>query len=230
MTVADLERLSTRLSEVQDLVRQVSAELREAGLAGLEDDPGVRDVLRRILDRPTLVALPTLLLHAHAELGAVMGSLRVSREELRTHVIERLRATHGKIAEVNTTAEGAALAILNGLDSALALLGSLEGMPEEEARAVRARLQEELSGLYGHLQFQDITSQQLQGMAANVTAVERHIGAVAQLFEGGDAPPPPPPGAEDPHAAAFNPDAHFTDMRERQRQVDEAIRASRGGA
>lgn len=226
---SDLRELGSELDACRRLVTELETELGASGLAEHQHDPRVRALLGRILSRPTLLALPTLLVHARAELRDVLDGLQVSREELRSRVVDRLRASHGIVGEVNATAESATMALLNALDGALQSVSGMKGLEGDAVEAARAKLEEEISAMYAHLQFQDITSQQLQGVAANLANVQEQIDAVARLFEqraaAHDAPRADAAGEPSQHLA-FNPQASFQVSAETRRVVEETLRGA----
>ena len=77
---------------------------------------------------------------------------------------------HEKLAAVTTATERAATGMLDGLDRAIAVVAELELEAGEngdlERRARYTALREELYGVISFLQFQDVTSQQLQYAAS----------------------------------------------------------------
>jgi hypothetical protein len=186
----------------------------------------VGEILDALRERPRFLELPGLLVRAHAELAEAMGSLRSSREMLEAQAIDRLRATHGKLSEVNTTAETAAMAIMNGVDQALGLVEQVNA-GDDAGRTAQDQLRAVLLDLYNHLQFQDITSQQLQGVGAQLQTVEDRLQVVAGMFDPRAARQEV--GAEgdssDSTALAYNPDAVFQQGGARQADVDATIAA-----
>src|SRR5690348_1540955 len=78
--------------------------------------------------------------------------------------IDKLQQMHSRLREVSSVAEAATTDILDGLSRVVALVEQLDvaaTCSDEQRHEVAASLREELSDLFNHLQFQDITSQQL---------------------------------------------------------------------
>src|SRR5947208_5683489 len=93
---------------------------------------------------------------------------RVTRETIQKHSMERLRNTHAKLNEVSSATEIAAVEMLNGLDRTLGMIDQLEADTKDNRRASHEMcdgLRMEVNQLYGCLQFQDIVTQQLSGVA-----------------------------------------------------------------
>ena len=227
LMIHDIRALAAELETSSRLVRQLLDDLESVG--GRDDvSPRVHDIVQQLRDRPLFEHLPTMLLRAHAEIGEALGCLRVSREALQAQIIDKLRSTQGKLDEVNSAAESAATALMDGLDSALAKVDALDAADGPDSKPIRDALREELSTLYNHLQFQDITSQQLQGVAANLSAAEDRLDAVAKLFEH------PVPAdvlgerAVDGTRLAFNGDASMRNAAERKAEADALVAAAKG--
>ncbi len=148
--------------------------------------------------------------------------------------MERLRDGTARLDEVSNTTETAAMQMLNGLDRTLAIIDRLEaGEGGESARRpshdVCESLRAEVNEMYGHLQFQDIITQQIRGVGALLAEVEERIDGIAGLFEITAAIEAAGARRAD---GAFNPDATMLNADERQALIDEAFRTARatGGA
>jgi chemotaxis regulatin CheY-phosphate phosphatase CheZ len=179
-----------------------------------EDDPGA------------LAALPRMLLKAYSEIISVLECLKQSRGMLERTAVERLHHTHEKLREVSSTTENAATNMLDGLDRALGLIDRLdaESAPEasENAAALRAQLRDELFAMMSHLQFHDITTQQLNYTSSVLIDMESRLAQVAKVFD------PRSFGVELPQAAAaangpvaFDPGATVENAEVRQALADE---------
>jgi hypothetical protein len=178
---AALRLVDSALSELRGVAPGAleGAELREgAGAAqssAAEDDPGA------------LAALPRLLLKAYSEIISVLECLKQSRGMLERTAVERLHHTHEKLREVSSTTENAATNMLDGLDRALGLIDRLDAEtgPEasENAATLRAQLRDELFAMMSHLQFHDITTQQLSYTSSVLTDMERRLAQVAKIFD-----------------------------------------------
>jgi chemotaxis regulatin CheY-phosphate phosphatase CheZ len=189
------------------------------------------DALRR---RPNLATLPSLLLRVYTELTVALSGIRVTRETIQMHSVERLRNTHARLNEVSSTTETAAMEMLNGLDRTLAMIDQLEGVTEDRrpSHEVCDGLRTEVNQLYGCLQFQDIITQQLHGVAALLVEIEERLESVAALFEepAADATPVDrPTAAAAAGSQAFNPEATMRDTVGRQAMIDETFRVARDG-
>ena len=134
-----------------------------------------------------LAALAFVVERAHAEIHAALATLRQSRVEIQAGAVEPLQRTSAKLHEVSAATETAATDLLDALDRAQAMVDALDAADDENdrasARTTRARLRDELFGMVGALQFQDITSQQLAGAAHVLGVLEARLRGVAELFE-----------------------------------------------
>jgi chemotaxis regulatin CheY-phosphate phosphatase CheZ len=187
--------------------------------------------LRRL---PNLATLPNLLLRVYSELTVALSGIRVTRETIQMHSAERLRNTHARLSEVSSATETAAMELLNGLDRTLAMIDQLEGTTGDRRPSHETcdALRTEVNQLYGCLQFQDIVTQQLHGVAALLVEIEERLDRVAQMFDEPEAhgragDPPAAQALADP--AAFNPDATMRDAAGRQEMIDETCRVARIG-
>lgn len=234
MHTDNLRSLMTDLELCVGLVRELAELLEQHPEA--ERSPRVEEIVRTLCGRSRFLQLPRMLLRAHAELGEATGGLRISREMLEAQAIDRLRATHGKLSEVNSTAETAAMAIMNGVDEALGLVDQVDPS-SDGGRAAQERLRGALMDLYNHLQFQDITSQQIQGVAGQLSTIESRLTLVAKMFEPGAHPEEVADevaaAADDADAhgsqsLAYNPDAVFQQGGARQSDVDATLAQVKG--
>jgi hypothetical protein len=164
------------------------------------------------------------------ELSRVLNAIRVTRETIQTYSTERLRDTHARLHEVSSTSESAAMEMLNGLDRTLAMIDDLErSAGGSSSSETYAALRAEVNQQYGHLQFQDIIAQQLNGVAGVLIEVEQRVQTIAGLFDdilGGQVSA----GTGvvlDPHS--YNPDATMRGAGDRQAMIDEAFRSARSG-
>jgi chemotaxis regulatin CheY-phosphate phosphatase CheZ len=154
-----------------------------------------------------------------AEIQTVLTSLRDSRDALETATVEQLQRTSEKLREVTSATEGATTDMLDALDRAQALVDDLDAADatgdRDGARATRDRLREEIFGMVGSLQFQDITTQQLAYAGSVLTEMEDRLLALAQLFDPAAAFARTAVGA--PDARSY--DAHATLAQPEQRQA-----------
>jgi hypothetical protein len=148
--------------------------------------------LRALLEQPAgapvgLASLPFILERANQEIQAVLANLRDSRDALETATVEKLQTTNEKLKEVTSATEVAATDILDALDRAQCLLDELDTADaaddKEKGQNVRDLLREEIFGMMGALQFQDITTQQLAYAASVLTDMENRLLQIAKLFD-----------------------------------------------
>ncbi len=184
-----------------------------------------------------LADLPHILERANAQILGVLSRLRESRAALQSSAVEKLQVTHEKIREVTSATEDAAINIMDACDRATQLvdeLDSIDATPEpdrEKAGQVRGTLRDELFLMMGALQFQDITSQQLNHASAVLVEMEQRLMDVAKLFDTN--------GVMDASAlsvvnrvdtSTFDPNATTRDAEGRQALADEIFTAIRGTA
>lgn len=177
------------------------------------------------------------LARGYAEIVAVLSSVRQSRHLLEQSAVDRLQRSHDKLREVSSATETAATDILDGLERATALVNDLDARATErtdgDARAasIRGSLRDELFALVGHMQFHDITSQQLTYASVVLTEMEERLTHVVRIFHpagatsrAGVAPIPTSPET----SATFDPNASTQNREQRQAVADALIAASRG--
>jgi len=178
-----------------------------------------------------LVGLSDLLARGYAEILGVLDSLRQSRHLLERAAVEKIQHTHDKLREVSSATETAANDILNGLDRANTMVDELDtyagehGEPDDRGGAIRGTLRDELFALMGHMQFQDITSQQLNYASAVLTDMEARLAHIARVFD------PAAFGIVMPDASAttpegpvtFDPNASTQNRAERQAVADQIV-------
>lgn len=150
-----------------------------AGVANGADGPDAEPM--------PLEALPDLVMLVYREIDAIVGRLRESRGALRRAAVEQLHHTTEKLRLVTSATEVAATDIMDSVDRALALVDRLETRDgadtSEEAFAVRGGIRDELFSVMTHLQFQDITTQQINHASAMLTEVEDRLAVLTQIFD-----------------------------------------------
>jgi chemotaxis regulatin CheY-phosphate phosphatase CheZ len=102
--------------------------------------------------------------------------------------IDKLQQMHGHLREVSSATELATHGILDGLGRAVSLVEKLDEEPalcDVERHRMISSLREELGGVMNHLQFQDITAQQLKHIESQLVDMNRRITQVVKIF----APP-----------------------------------------
>ncbi len=158
--------------------------------------------------------LPETLLKAHAEIVNVLRRIRASRDVLESATVGKINHTKDKLAEVSNATEVAANGILDGLDRAVAFVDKLDALKDTDetaAAAVRSELRDELFQVTGCLQFQDITSQQLNYAASLLGDMETRLGALSDTLDPSgsaivEAPTAPGLRTFDPGASVHNAD------------------------
>ncbi len=178
-----------------------------------------------------LALVPGILQRANSEIVNVLQSLRQCRSALENATTDKLQITHEKIREVTNATETAATCILDGLDRAQVLIDELDaeaddnGDGSEVAKDIRNRLREEIFMMTGHLQFQDITTQQLTYAASVLVDMEGRLSEIARLFDPRRYGAPELPADPRPIPATFTADATITNVEARQALADEVFRA-----
>ena len=204
-TVLDeLQLMEEEVTRSEDRVREIASHVAQAH-AGIADLPGT-------------------LLRAYGEIQNVLGSLRHSRDVLERTTVEKIHHMNDKLAEVTSATEVAATDILDGIDRALVLVDRLDGMGDS-AGAGRAdtqtELRNELFGVMGCLQFQDITSQQLSYASSVLNDMEQRLSQLAAIFDPARFGMEPIARLNQVGPTAFDPAATTQDAGERQALVDE---------
>ncbi len=222
--------LETTLGLVAQLIKELESRREEWKGSGV-----VRQLVTLLAARPNLAEVPAILLRAHAEISEVLGGIRLTREAIEAHAVDRIRDTKNRLSNVTTTTESATLELMNGLDRSIELVNSLEQQSNGAASAESFQLlRDQVSALYNHLQFQDITAQQLQGVAQALVDLEMRVGAIAALFD----PATASSGreqltrvvvSEGSSHLAYNPDATMQRTVADQSMIDEAFKGARNG-
>ena len=218
-----------------DALRQFTDGVDGPGAVPDQHDAGATSEVATGHDLPSSLALvPGILQRANEEIVNVLQNLRQCRSALKTATADKLQITHEKIREVTSATETAATGILDGLDRAQTLIDELDAEAEqsgdgsEKARELRNTLRDEIFMMTGHLQFQDITTQQLSYAASVLVDMEGRLSEIALLFD------PRRYGASElaagPRAvpAAFTPDATISNAEERQALADAVFSSYHG--
>jgi chemotaxis regulatin CheY-phosphate phosphatase CheZ len=157
-----------------------------------------------------LAALPLILERANDEIQGVLASLRDSRTALESATVEKIQHTSEKLREVTSATEVATTDMLDALDRAQGMVDALDAADAAGdracAQAMRDSLRQEIFGMMGCLQFQDITTQQLSYAASVLTDMEDRLLQIAKLFDPATAMARavsvgPDPRTFDPHAS-----------------------------
>ena len=233
MDTAQVKELATELETTLRLLAQLITEL-ESHQAEWMRSGVVRELVHRLRAAPDLASLPAVLLRAHAEISEILGGIRLTREAIEAHAVERIRDTKNRLTDVTATTETATLELMDGLDRSIELIDTLETQSNRTASAGGFQtLRRQVSDLYNHLQFQDITAQQLQGVTQSLLELETRVAGVATLFDralsqgakGGITPAAHSSSAYLP----YNPDATMKWSHADQAMIDEAFKGARNG-
>jgi len=187
-----------------------------------------------------LPLLPALFVRAMGEVHSMLASIRTGREHIRAATTERLAHTNEKLDEVSNATGKAALDIMDALDRAIAKVDELETeevlADADKGNAIRGDLRDELFAVMGHMQFQDITSQQIMHVQSLLADMETRLGEIANLFDhqSGDGQEPAPAAVvsarTEKDAHSFDPNATLDDAETRQALADSLVgRGSTGG-
>jgi hypothetical protein len=128
--------------------------------------------------------LPEILSRAYVEIQSVLESLRRSRSVLERSTVDKFQHMNDRLREVSSATESAATDILDGVDRALALVDHLDTEEDGPDRTRGfAELRNELFGVMGCMQFQDITAQQLGYAASVLNDIEGRLTELARIFD-----------------------------------------------
>jgi len=167
-------------------LRLVDHAIEELSASGAELDREARGFLEHVMSQPGGFAeLSRTLLRAYAETVGIVIRMRESSGMLDGAGIEKLEQMHGRLKEVSEATETATTGILDGLARAITLtekFDDIASLSETERKQMTASLREELSGVVNHLQFQDITSQQLRHIANLLADMRQRISQVVAIF------------------------------------------------
>lgn len=165
------------------LVDNVLDELQVMDEVGQRDEHG-RFSQRMVRETVAAGELPEIIVRAYGEVQALLDSLRRSRDVLERTSAEKAHHMGERLRAVDAAAEVAATDILDGVDRALAVVDRLDDAPDDATRTeLRGALREELFEVMGCLQFQDITSQQLNYASSVLFDMESRLGALAETFD-----------------------------------------------
>jgi len=223
------QRANELLYDSAAALRLVDHELEEMG----HDVSPVIPRLAQVAEDPTLGDVHHVLLRAQTAIARVLHGLKRSRETLQRTSMAKISLTHDKLREVCSTTETAATDILNSLDRAGLLLDDLDaqaaaGHAGDEGADTRAQLRDELFTVMGHMQFQDITTQQLTHASNVLAELEAQLTEVAQIFDLEVAQPTETAAqAVRPLGNAYAPSASMADPEERQALADAIINGKR---
>ena len=102
MDAAQVKALASDLSSTLGLLGQLVTEL-ENHRDQWDQQGRVRELVARLARQRNLDELPTVLLRAHAEITEILGGIRLTREAIEAHAVERIRETQSKLTDVTST-------------------------------------------------------------------------------------------------------------------------------
>lgn len=222
------ERATDLLYDTASTLRLLDAELGE--LAPRRPGAAPSDATHSIgADDRVLPMLPALFVRAMGEVQAMLESIRNGREHIRAATGEKLAHTNEKLGEVSSATAHAALDIMDALDRAIAKVDELETddalADADKATTIRSELRDELFAVMGHMQFQDITSQQIMHVQSLLGDMETRLADVANMFDhqagNGKVEAPIVMQKVDPHM--FDPNATLADAESRQALADSLV-------
>lgn len=234
MDVAQVRALASELEITLGLTAELVAAVRALPPNGVP--AAVVSLADRLAVRPALTDLPALMLRAHAEISDILSGIRLTREAIQAHSVDRIRESKNRLNDVSASTETATLELMNGLDRSLELINSLETQAKGQADSGGFEaLRSQVSALYNHLQFQDITAQQLQGIGASLLEIELRMSAVSAMFDHGvmasnSALRTTAPVPESSAGLAYNPDARMQHSHADQAMIDAAFQGARRAA
>ena len=239
MTGRDVTELLYDSEAALRLVDSAIEDIREPDNASESIDPARLKELKEMLaganDPHGLIGVSRILARGYAEIVSVLANLRESRGVLERATVDKLQQTNAKLREVSNATEVAATDIMNGLERSLGVVDEMDAAAVQgDARTeadLRGKLRDELFALIGHLQFQDITTQQLAHAAAVITETENRLAELATVlgpaaFEFARASVTPRSNAAQP--MTYDPAASTQNAEARQAVADEIFQKKEG--
>jgi len=206
-------------------LRLVDHAIEELNESGAQLDQDSRGFLEHVMAQPGGFAeLSRTLLRAYAETVGIVQRLRESVGIADEKGDDHLQQMHGRLHEVSTATENATTGILDSVTRAIALADRIDGAKSDaDRKRLVAQLKEELNGVPNHLQFQDITAQQLAHTAAVLADMRKRITQIITMFA------PPSVSFVKTDTAAFDPNASTVASPAGQAVADEifAVRTER---
>ncbi len=236
------ERTSELLYDTASALRMVGAELdelapRRPAAAPAEPPPPPLPSLEDV--ETMLPLLPGMFVRAMGEVQALLASIRTGREHIRTATTDRLAHTSEKLDEVSSATGKAALDIMHALERAIAKVDQLDSdavlADAHRGRAIRIEVKDDLFEVIGHMQFQDITSQQIMHVQSLLGEMEQRLTDIANLFDQhtdghGTRRPAPPHARPASRTAAYDEHATLSGADARQALADALVGKGRPGA
>jgi chemotaxis regulatin CheY-phosphate phosphatase CheZ len=215
------------VSRVDAPKRLVDHALEELTASGAQLDRDARDFVSHVCNQPGgFDALSRTLLRAYSESVGIAERMREGRLVMEQATMEKLRLMDGKLDEISSATEIATTDILNGLNKSVGLVDAvLENDGGAESRAVAlTNLRDELYGVMEHLQFQDITAQQLKHMSSMLYEIRSRMNVLVKVFAPYMMADPMAPVAQ-ALEGTFDPNATTANATDRQAVADEVYAA-----
>lgn len=221
LTNEHLQDSAATLRLVDDLVAELASEPDEERL-----NAGLLRMLERLNEHSSETrGVERAFVRMYAELQRILYQVRQSRGLLEEAALSHLETTTAKLQEVSSTTEHAATNMLDGVDRALILVDRIQKDAEDDDFK---SLREELYALVVALQFQDISSQQLEHASAIIADLESQLRRVVRIFAMSvfdDDSSQGDNGFRHP-VGAFDPAASTEDAADRQAVADDIFKAS----
>lgn len=151
-----------------------------------------------------------------AQLAAATARLDAQKQVLEEEAAPQIRHSEDRLRDVSATMEAAATSLLDGFGSLSQLVTELGALAlPAEARPLLARLAEGVLDLTLHMQFQDITSQQLRYVESVLRATEAQLLCAAAEGTGQSVA-----GRTENAPVAFDPRASAKPSPHRQASID----------
>ena len=216
------------LYESEASLRLVDHAIEDLGTVASELECRTHAFIAHVSGQPGGFAeLSRTLLKAYTESLGIAERMNESHSVLEQATIDKLHHMHGKLSEVSSATEVATTDILNGLSRGVDLVDRIlgdEGAVTQTRNEVLGALREELYGVMVHLQFQDITSQQLGYVSSLLLEMKTRMNELVKVFAPyAIASAATPPKQPDTTVGAFDPNATTSDATARQAVADEVF-------
>ena len=158
----------------------------------------------------------------------VLDKVHESHQALQESGARKLKHSSVKLAEVSSATESAAMDIMDGVGRAMEFVDRLE--TEQAPSEASTGLRNELFEIMNHLQFQDITTQQIQHTSSLLEELEAELlDFVGRLENVGGLERDPRTGQSE-GASTFDPFATMGGAEDRQAAADEILRVKHSSA
>jgi hypothetical protein len=214
-------------AEPQLATAGAQAVIEHLSTSGIQTDHETPGFLQHVMAQPGGFAeLSRTLLRAYAETARIATCVHESRSVLESGGIERLHHMQGKLDEISSATELATADVLDAVSRSVDLVDRLaadEGQNTAKRGAIVTQLRTELNDAMDHLQFQDITSQQLNYIQSLLVDMRQRLEEMAKLF----GPYFVSFAKEAPAVGTFDPNATTQNAETRQAIADEIFSTQR---